>query len=394
MAATYVTHVGFGHTVDELAYAGSGSVTGWTLNAGTPNYIEADDTAGGIGLNTTNSFTPLTNVWISCSLLRHVGQIATNARIHILRFSANLGSNVVEVSLNQSTDNDHFVIRLTEELSSSIIGTGSVEIAVDTDFTLLIWQNGSTVQVKVNGTEDDINVSHGGKIDRTGIQGLPTGSPHPIGSGDKVRIGPIAIHHSDDSADRPGVDVGDQVVYPDGNKEQSYGDDADCSAGSTSGAYTDVDDWVSGTADDATTYICESGNSPDYFMATMSTVTVSNNFTGGRLIFRNRANVAGKTVNWQYVIRDNDGTPNEIKKSGQNLGTTTWTTRSIEFPTAPDAGPWSQNELDNLNCGVLRALSNGANDEHTAFMFEPCTIDADPPAPPATGRRRAAAQVF
>ena len=37
---TYVTHVGFGHTVDEKAYAITGHPSGYTLVSGTPNYIE------------------------------------------------------------------------------------------------------------------------------------------------------------------------------------------------------------------------------------------------------------------------------------------------------------------------------------------------------------------
>ena len=381
-APTYVTHVGFGHTVDEKAFVGSAS--GWTLVDSTPNYIE---TAGNVAatLITNKNFTPLTNVWMSCRLFHHEGQIATSADIALVRFRAAGSSDEIQVHIIQSTDNDHFVIELFEGSGVTSIGQGTKEIAVDTDFSLLIWQNGARVRCKTDGTEDDIDVAHTGKVNQTGIQLRPAGGDN-LGAGDKLRWGPIAVHHSDAAADRPGVTVGDQVVYPDGNKEQGYGNLASCDPGQTGGAFGDVDDWASGTSDEATTLICENASEGDYFMATMTTVTVANSFTGCRFVIRNRASDTSKTANWDYTIRDNDGTPNEIRKAGPNLGSTGFSTRSMEFPLAPDGGAWSQGELDNLNAGVRSSGSNTANDEHTVFMIEVCTVDLD--LPPAVDDRR------
>ncbi len=391
-APTYVTHVGFGHTTDEVAYAPSGSVTGWTLVGAARNYIEGDDTAGAIGFNSNNAFTPLTNVWMSCSLLRHVGQIATSAEIHVLGFRALVAGNVLQVAFLQSTDNDHFVIRLTEETVTNVIGTGSVELAVDTDFTLLIWQNGTKVRMKVNSTEDDINVSHSGKLDRTGIQGLPTEAGRDsLGTGDKLRIGPIAVHHSNDSADRPGVDIGDDmVVYPNGDDTQEFGDEVDCTEGETTGTYTDVDSWATTTGDE-TVYVCEHASENGYFLVDLTTVTPANDFTGIRMIARKSANLASKTVANNWVIRDADGSPNTIEKSGANLGTA-WVTSSVEFPTEPDGGAWSSGALGVLKAGFTTANTNGANFRCSEMMIEICTIDADAP-PATTSRRRAMGQV-
>ncbi len=393
-APTYVTHVGFAHTTDEVAYNAGGSVSGWTLVGAARNYIEGDDSAGVLSFNSNSLFTPLTNVWMSCSLLRHVGQIATSAEIHVLGFRAAIGSDVVQVAFLQSTDNDHFVIRLTQDSPTNVIGTGSVELAVDTDFTLLIWQNGTKVRMKVNSTEDDINVSHSGKLDRTGIQGLPTEAGRDsLQTGDKLRIGPIAIHHSNDSADRPGVDVGDDmVVYPNGDDTQGFGDDVDCTEGETSGTYADVDSWAGGSKDD-TVYVCEHASEHDYFLVDLTTVTPANDFTGIRMVARQSANIGSKTVSNNWVIRDADGSPNTIEKSGFNLGSTTWSTRSMEFATEPDGGPWSSGALGVLKAGFTTQQTNGANFRCSEMMIEICTIDADAPPAATTSRRRAMAQV-
>ena len=377
MVATYVTHVGFAHTVDEAAYFISAG-SGWTLVAAARNYIEADDTAGAETFNTNRAFTPLTNVWISCSLLRHVGQIATSASIPVLRIQANIGANNLEVDLVQSTDNDHFVIRLSDDTGSTTLGTGTKEIAVDTDFTLLIWVDGTNLRVKTDGTEDDINVAHTGVPNRTGILGLPGGG---LGSGDKLRIGPIAIHHSNDSADRPGVDIGDDmVVYPNGDDTQGFGDEADCNAGQTSGTYSDVDSWATTVKDDAV-YVCEHASENDYFLVDLTTLTISNDFTGIRMVARQSANVVSKTVANHWTIRDADGTPNEIKIQGENLGATAFATRHMDFPTEPDGGAWSSGALGVLKAGFQSDALNGANFRCSEMLIEVCTIDAD--APPA-----------
>ena len=377
-APTYVTHVGFDAVTsgDEEAYHDGGSVTGWTLvNDVTRNYIEADDTAGDLGFNSSRNFTPLANVWISYSLLHHVGQIGTGATITVCKVRGSIGSEVLILQLVQSTDNDHFVVRFRDEAAMDI-GTGTVELAVDTDFTVLAWQNGVTFRAKVDGNEDDISVAHTKKVNKTHIQGTPN-----FGAGDKIRIGAIAIHHSDDAADRPGVDIGkDMIVFPNGDDTQEWGDEVDCTEGETSGTYTDVDSWATTTADD-TVYVCEHASELGFFMVDLTTVTISNNFTGIRMVSRRAANIASKTVSNSFVIRDADGPYNEIKKTGSNAGGDTFSTDSMEFPTEPDGGAWSSGALDVLKAGFNTASSNGANFQVSEMMIEICTIDADPPPP-------------
>ena len=382
---TYVTHVGFGHTTDELAYLHGGSVTGYTLVSGTPNYIEKDDTAGNLAFNTSRAFTPLTNVWISYSLLSYRGQIATSAAIRACRVGGGVSTTVLDLLFVQSTDNDHFVIRFQDAAATpNIIGTGTTEIAVDTDFSVLVWQDGTTFRAKVNGVEDDINVASTPKITRSAIAGRGA-----AGAGDTERIGPIAIHHSNDSADRPGVVVGDQVVYPNGNDTQGFGDEADCNQGQTGGAYTDVDSWATTVADD-TVFVCENAGDQDRFLADLTTVTPVNNFTGIRIVAREAANAGGKSVSNFWVIKDADGTPNLIEISGENISSTTFSTKSMEFPTEPDGGAWSSGALDVLKAGFRTQNTNGANFRASEMMIEICTIDADPPPPsgrPAGDRR-------
>ena len=96
-----------------------------------------------------------------------------------------------------------------------------------------------------------------------------------------------------------------------------------------------------------------------------------------------RANVAIKTVTTQGRIHDGSSAR---ERSFPNLNSDNFQAVEVRHDLAPDAGSWTQGEVDSLKAGVSSDNGNGANDQWAAMIFEMCAVSTDPPA---TGRRRA-----
>jgi hypothetical protein len=182
--------------------------------------------------------------------------------------------------------------------------------------------------------------------------------------------------------DRPGSDdaeVHDFEVDTGGSEsEAGWGDDGDCTAGSTTAEIGDVA--LDGSDKVITsTFWCDQAGHED----SQTVDTVTKTFTSGHTIgggyWRGvcAANVGGKTV--ASLARIYDGTSAESRGLA-NLGSTTFFSRHIYFPNAPAGGAWSQSEADGLKIGMLNGNGgNEANTECAAIVFTLVGLSHDPP---------------
>lgn len=262
------------------------------------------------------------------------------------------------------------------------LGTGTTTFSVGTSYhSLRIQTNQVRIKVWVDGNLE-INIAHTQRVRFTRIETYK--SPN-MQSGQTARARRLILVTSSSEQDRPGVDVTAGIHQPDGNRKDEYGDQSDCTNGSTTGDFTRVDDWASGDANDATDFNCENAGDTGIFVVTVTNATVAN-IIGLQVWARGRTNLEPKTVATKLRIEDASG--NFEQYTNLNLASLDWDDgrRTAGFHLAPDAGSWTQTKLDAHGIGISSINSNGANDQWTAIMSESFGVDNDPP--PVADRRR------
>ncbi len=204
-----------------------------------------------------------------------------------------------------------------------------------------------------------------------------------LDSGEYIYVDCIGMVAADSGADRP--DAAWVVNRVDGDGEgsaQDYGDNVDCSVGSTSAIYTDV--LLISDAVHTATYWCEDGGSNGTQEQTLAAFTPAGTLAGCTIHELAQPNVGAKTVQVFTRISDASGTY-EHETANLHQGTQ-WVQITACSELTPSGGEWA--DLSDLNAIVLGVRSddgNGANDNHSAEFIQAFCIGDDPLA---TGRSR------
>ena len=93
----------------------------------------------------------------------------------------------------------------------------------------------------------------------------------------------------------------------------------------------------------------------------------------------------GKTVTTFARLEDASGNSQEVQNF--NFASTTYGGFSSAFNLPPDAGAWTQTQVDGLGAGLRSINTNTGNPNVSALAVELFTCGTDPPAVAADRRR-------
>lgn len=168
---------------------------------------------------------------------------------------------------------------------------------------------------------------------------------------------------------------------PDGNGDTSqFGDQTDCTT-STTGVYTNWDDWAAFAANDGdTTFNCGEGGTTAEEISTLSNATYQNTILGVffQMYVRQTAGAA-KALNHDAIIRQN---ATSRKAAFTATIPTSYGPELAVFYQSPDASAWDQTIVNALQAGVGRAPTPGAdaNLNVTALAIEGVAIGTVAPS--------------
>lgn len=354
---------------DVKAYAHTGGVALVDPGGGADPYIEIDDTAGSVPLGTTRE--PLsadTSHLAMFFVYMPTGTVDSAETVTFLQVVGVGTSSTMNLIAVQSSGSN-FNIRVS--IGAITVLTTLAEYAVDTWLTFLVELDGTHWRLYEWTGSVWLHVGTGvrsEKLNTSGSQVVIQGTGASLDAGEKYRLKLLLLCGTDTRAAAPNSSLDVIASFTDGNGTHGdYGDQSDCTAGSTTGDEARWDDWATGANDGDTTDNCEDGGSNGTMTSTMANTTVPTGFFGVQVRAFGKANLAAKTVDvW---LRIDDGT-NDQEQADAFPGDT-YVTKTAGFTLAPDGSTvWSQTEWNGTEIGVRSVSTNGANDIWTAIGAE------------------------
>lgn len=402
--------IGWGsHNNDMRLHQNTGGVKapgGWTFPTQTDDAVTAAAAFGGtrwiradntsvteVDFGTLDAVTPKDYQWPCIHPFRLSGTLGAADQDRFIRFVGALGG-VSYLEWDYVTAST-FKVLLTATGARTLRGTSSTTFSVDTNLDIRIQRDGAVFRmwVGVDGgalaLEMEVSPWLGYVESESCLLYAPTSATqeHYWGFG--------IICQSDDIADRPNtaVEMQERQGASDWATEQEYGDDVDCSAGSTDATYTDVNLDGSDEITEPTPGWCEDAGEAGKQMSEMA--DLASGFTGTILgIFHhaagNNSGGAGKTV--ATNARIHDGTAAD-EKANANLSAATPVNRQHWWADPPGAANWEaviKTASSTLRAGVSSDAGNNDLDGWTGMVVEVYAVGNDPPV---TDRRRVLAQV-
>lgn len=390
MARTYGGSFGPGIT-DINAYSQlTADVTGWSIGLvpifGGVVFIKSDAVTDTPERMNVNWHSPAGSFrWLSLKYWRLDGTLTSSAERAFISDAASGGvpnAGDMELRWLEQTGSTYKIRLYIYTTSWTLQGTSSTTFNTATNYSIRLGADGiwigPTGGTLVNELPGGIWVD--GWLLRAGDGGLHRWA-HGVGFSSPSQI------------DRPGVDVEAQTtLFPNGDGDViQYGGTTggvDCSA-AANGDWSNWDEWSGAVAHNGDTdYNCLGGAAAGKELSDLSTVAVSRTPEGAMARSMSRANLASKTVDINFVLRNIAN--EEADSSTVNIGLfdTTWSRASEEYDSPPGSSDWADfidsgvfnagGASDHLQGGIKSPDTNGANDLHTALAFELCSVDDDP----------------
>lgn len=276
-----------------------------------------------------------------------------------------------------TTDTSHYKWEVREGTTGdgNLIGTGSTEFVVGNTFRpLRLETDGTTVTLEVDNSQE-FAATNATEIQTSAIALVVSAN---LQNGQTVTIHNVQICQSDTGTDRPDPDgmTGGTITLTGDKVSSEYGIVGNPSCTDGAGTYTEVNDWETGDADDATTGNCMAGGAAGREVSELSDPTTTDLY-GVQVWSRATASIAGKTVAWDIILEDTAGNIRSIAQD--NLAVDSWrNSGSGGYGSGPNITGWTQAVLHDSGVGVRSPDTNGANDHHTAIMVEWLGIGAAP----------------
>lgn len=318
--------------------------------------------------------------------LSHNGTLGASETQTIFELPMNAAPGPAKLQLVQSTDSTHFNLRITR---GAVICAGTTDRATSTSHTVLWEMDGSNWRLHYwNGSswDEECSGSNGGKMGTGGSSSrtrlLARGTD--LSASQTVDLRAIAAG-SDNRDAAPDGNMAFAESHPSGDGVfGTYGEQVDCTPGSTTATYDRWDDWSSGTSDGDTTHNCEASGDAGAYTSTYPSTTVPTGFFGLQVRALVRANATPKTV--KTYLRLADSSSNVVDLENANLGLDSYVLRDGGFPTAADGSAWNQTEWNDAEVGAASDSGNGAAEFWTAMAAELVGVgNAALPPPIAAG---------